>query len=73
MTTQEEGLALDDPDIALAQLHTPGPGALDFPALQAEAGLITLLDEVVVTRLFVEGDVGLSGFGFGFGRHGLRV
>lgn len=69
MTTQEKGLALDDPDITLAELHSPSPGTLDLPALKAQAGLISLLDEVVMTRLLVEGDVGLWVLGFGFGRH----
>ena len=73
VATEQEGLALNDPDVTFPQLHTAGTGAFDFPALQAEARLEALLDMVIMPCLLIEGDGGLSGLGFGFTGHGDGV
>ena len=73
VATEEEGLAQNDPYVTFPQLNAAGTGTFDFPTLQAEARLEALFDMVVMPRLLIEGDGGLSGLGFGFTGHGQRV
>ncbi len=53
---EEPGLAVFDQYVAFLELDTSGPQAFDFPALQHKTGLELFFNEVVMLRLFVEGD-----------------
>ena len=43
-------------DIALGDLRTAGANRLHFPAFEGDAGLVALLDEIIVGRLAVLDD-----------------
>ena len=50
--------------------HASGAKALDLPALQRHAGLVGLLDKILVTRLAVLGDQRIVGVVFLLGHRG---
>ena len=67
---EQEGLAVAQVHVGLGELGAAGAHGLHFPALQRDARLVALLDEIVVARLAVLGDQAGRGGGFG---HGLRL
>src|SRR5262249_16817408 len=70
MRTDEKGLAAAQINVGLLELGAPGAHRLDFPAREREAGLVAVLDEVVVPGLAVLGDQTRCAFSFG---HTMRL
>ena len=53
---EQEGLPVAQVHVGLGELRAPGAHGLHLPALQGDARLVALLDEVLVARLAVLGD-----------------
>lgn len=53
MRTDKENFPIPDNDVSFLQLRPTGPDCLGLPALQYEAGLIAIFDEVIVKCFFV--------------------
>ena len=56
MRAEQVCLRILDEYVRFLQLRAAGAQALDLPSLQRQAGLVGLLDEIVVPRLAVLGD-----------------
>lgn len=56
MRTDQEGFSLMERYVTFCYLRTARTDALYLPALQDQASLVSVLDEIVVTRLAVNGD-----------------
>jgi len=56
MRTEQVNFAVLDDCVAFRQVAAPGAQALDFPALQRQAGLEVVLDEIIVTSLAIDGN-----------------
>ena len=56
VAAEKERFTLFDDDVALAELDSSGPEALDLPSLQCNTGFIAILNEIFVLRFLVEGD-----------------
>jgi len=51
--TEQEDLAALDDRIGVAEVDAPGAQALHLPALEGDAGLVVLVDVVLVARALV--------------------
>ncbi len=56
MGAEQERLARPHEDVRLLELRAAGAHGLHFPALQDEARLVTLLDEVIEASLAILGN-----------------